>query len=143
MSLNLLDTLLKQIREDALRLIQPGRAESLPLVIDPFRVLAAYGEPNSQIVLARNAGERLPLFQATTWAFAWVIRAGPKEDGVTANAANIFIGGPRVVPAIGDLLIPGAERQSAAFSQVPVFDLSTVFVHFLNAGDAARVFYWG
>lgn len=144
MAINVASQVLAGARERLLEILSAvkGGTGAFDVSIDPFKIIAARSEPTSHIVIARNAASRVRLFDNPVYCSAFLLLAGPQEDGITANVGNVFFGGEEVSVVSGIRVVPGAQLDSSSFPQMPLFDLSRFYFHIVNAADAVRALYW-
>ncbi len=112
----------------------------LTVVVDALAAAANLLELRTETLVSASAGQRLPLKTRRVMAYNVSLVGGPHEDGATANASDVFVGGENVSPTHGVRLTPGSALPIGVLP--PVCDLSKVFAHFVGAADVVRYSYW-
>lgn len=100
-----------------------------PLLLD--------AKPQSNIITpSTDVTKPVPLSERSLLVQSVVIASGPREDGTTANANQIFVGGPSAsLQADGWALVPGA---TVGFDAV---DLKNIYVAANDALDRVRILF--
>lgn len=98
-------------------------------------------EPVTLTVIIEGTNQPQRIIDGSTFVLSAAVVNGPRADGVTPNAATIFVGGKSVTREIGWPLAPGAAGTPIGGNfAIGPSDLSKWFVTG-TAGDVVRVVY--